>query len=174
MLLLKTFSKGGSKGTRMAFTGFPGRGRGGSSWLSFSDLSAREATSIRTPVAVRAPREARRLRTCGWGWPRASETKPRGSPLEGLPRNTDGAPGTGGLHCPFPATSPGCKRREPPHTCLPHQALGLARLTGPNASECARPVPLPARAYQGIPRSFLDRRHLGRLHFLLRLLKVGD
>lgn len=140
----KTFSKGGSKGTRMAFSGFPGRGgRGGSSWLSFSDLSVREA-SIRTYVAVRAHSEARKLQTWGWGRPRASETKPRGSPLEGLPRSTDSTRETGEPHCPFLATSPSCKQRASPTTRPPTPGArsGLSR-----RFQChrVRLAPLPSR-----------------------------
>lgn len=126
-----------------AFTGFPGRGRGGSSWLSFSDLSVREA-SIRTHVAVRAHSESRRLPTWGWGRPRVCETKPRGSPFEGLPRSTDGAPRTGEPHCPFPAASPSCKQRgRPPTRPPPGVRSGLShRSQGHRVRQAPAPLAL--------------------------------
>lgn len=54
----------------------------------------------------------------------------------------------------------------------PRQALGLACLAGSNVTQCAGPG--SPRAYQGIPRSVLERRHLAGLHFLYRLFNHRD
>lgn len=63
--------------------------------------------------------------------------------------------------------------RSPPGARAPPAS---ARAGLSHRSQCygVRWALLPARAYQGISRSVLDRRHLGRLHFLLRLLNLGD
>lgn len=67
----------GRCGGKDARVDFPSRGRGGYSWLSFSDAAKREA-SIRTPDArVSAHRPGEMTR---WPGPEAQETKPGGWP----------------------------------------------------------------------------------------------
>lgn len=96
-------------------------------------------------------------------------------PFGGAPQEQGRSPRDRGTPLPFPSHVYRLQTaRDPPPGARAPPASARAGLS--HRSQCygVRRALLPARAYQGISRSVLDRRHLGRLHFLLRLLNLGD